>query len=160
MIIDYASLLGADSAEMQVSGVVDLGDFTIADDILFASPVEVLGYVRNFGGEIEINLDIKSDYRLTCARCLKAFEKSMTVNMVEVLNSEDNRDYLVPDQNKVDITEAVKTNLLINLYDRYICSENCKGLCPVCGADLNETTCNCETEEIDPRFEVLKKFLK
>jgi uncharacterized protein len=39
-----------------------------------------------------------------------------------------------------------------------LCSEDCKGLCPYCGKDLNEGRCDCEVDEIDPRFEVLKKL--
>ncbi len=40
-----------------------------------------------------------------------------------------------------------------------LCDENCKGICPNCGADLNAGTCRCDKQEIDPRLEVLKKLL-
>ena len=47
----------------------------------------------------------------------------------------------------------------IELPFRLLCREDCKGLCPVCGANLNEMTCNCNTKQIDPRLEKLKMLL-
>ena len=55
--------------------------------------------------------------------------------------------------------ELVMTDVTLELPFQLLCREECKGLCPVCGADLNETTCNCNTKKVDPRLEKLKMLL-
>ena len=49
----------------------------------------------------------------------------------------------------------VADNFLMNVEGRYLCSEDCKGLCPQCGADLNVEECGCNNENIDPRWSTL-----
>ena len=65
---------------------------------------------------------------------------------------------MVPTGN-IDMDELVMTDVTLELQFRLLCREDCKGLCPICGADLNETTCNCNTTQIDPRLEKLKMLL-
>ena len=65
---------------------------------------------------------------------------------------------MVPTGN-IDMDELVMTDVTLELPFQLLCREDCKGLCPVCGADLNETTCNCNTKQIDPRLEKLKMLL-
>ena len=62
--------------------------------------------------------------------------------------------------NTVDLRSAVEDNFCTSLPIRFLCSQDCKGLCHVCGKNLNDGACDCENEEIDPRLAVLKSFLK
>ena len=50
-------------------------------------------------------------------------------------------------------------NISIENDQKFLCSESCKGLCVVCGTNLNVSECDCDTEEIDPRLEMFKKLL-
>ena len=95
-----------------------------------------------------------------CARCLKEFTKTVTFSMDERFSKEGNEEYLKIEHNKADITDAVYMNLLLNLPQRVLCSEQCKGLCSSCGVDRNLSQCDCKKEEGDPRFAVLKNLLK
>ena len=72
---------------------------------------------------------------------------------------EKEEDFVVVTGGKLDIDEQLLEILEIEFPTRVLCKEDCKGLCPVCGADLNETTCNCNTKQIDPRLEKLKMLL-
>ena len=56
-------------------------------------------------------------------------------------------------------TEIAQTGFFMNVPGKFLCSEDCKGLCPQCGADLNEGDCGCDNEVIDPRWEALKKIM-
>ena len=61
---------------------------------------------------------------------------------------------------ELDLTEIVVSNILLNLSYKYLCSEDCKGLCPHCGTDLNLQDCDCDKEYIDPRWEKLAEIMK
>jgi len=56
---------------------------------------------------------------------------------------------------KIDTTNDVREFALLSVPMKKLCKENCKGLCPKCGSDLNKEKCKCITEEIDPRWKPL-----
>ena len=59
----------------------------------------------------------------------------------------------------MDLDELIRTDILLELPTKFLCKEDCKGLCPTCGKNLNEGACNCQTHQIDPRLEVLKQLI-
>jgi uncharacterized protein len=65
---------------------------------------------------------------------------------------------LANDEVEIDLGEAIREELVLTI-DRYaLCRPDCRGLCPVCGKNLNETTCECSTDEPDPRWDVLRSL--
>ena len=60
----------------------------------------------------------------------------------------------------IDIDDIVANNFLMNVEGKYLCSEDCKGLCQHCGADLNEGDCGCSQENIDPRWAALVDIME
>ena len=60
----------------------------------------------------------------------------------------------------LDVDQLVGNELTLNLPMAVLCSDDCKGLCPVCGQNLNIKDCGCDTTYIDPRFESLRSLLK
>jgi len=61
---------------------------------------------------------------------------------------------------KLDISRALNDNIILNLPMKHLCSEQCRGLCSKCGANLNEVQCGCSDDSIDPRMEGLSKFFE
>ena len=61
---------------------------------------------------------------------------------------------------KVDLTSLMQETIVTELPLRLLCKEDCKGLCPKCGTDLNLGSCSCEHKEIDPRLAGLADFFK
>ena len=61
---------------------------------------------------------------------------------------------------QIDIGEAVRDGMLLSLPMKNLCSDACKGLCPVCGTDLNYDQCGCDGEEADPRMQRLRDWFK
>jgi uncharacterized protein len=72
----------------------------------------------------------------------------------------DEPDFSFYEAGAVDVDELVREQLLLALPSRFRCGEDCKGLCPHCGADLNKETCACEHQEIDPRWSALAALKK
>jgi uncharacterized protein len=60
----------------------------------------------------------------------------------------------------IETDDLLREQLILNLPMKPLCSPDCKGFCPRCGADLNISGCGCETKETDSRFEVLKQLKK
>jgi uncharacterized protein len=66
--------------------------------------------------------------------------------------------YLSPDMNILDLGEDVRQFLILAVPQKLLCRDDCKGLCPECGVNRNKVQCECTTQEIDSRWEGLKKM--
>ena len=66
--------------------------------------------------------------------------------------------YLHPDTDKIELDSDVRDFAILAVPMKRLCSENCKGLCPRCGENLNDGSCNCDEKIIDPRWESLQKL--
>src|SRR5699024_7944567 len=99
---------------------------------------------------------------LVCDRCLKPFRQEMhlpvSTLLAETLEDEENDEIVLLDNGEVDLDEVFTTAAVLNMDAKHVCSEDCKGLCPTCGADLNEGSCGCKPER-DPRFAALAQLL-
>ena len=165
MIIDINPLLKGEKNELEVSYLLKIDEDI--DGVVFADSFPVNGRIKNMAGYITLNLDAKVKYTAECARCLTpvnnertiTFEKTIVTEDTELQN-EDNDDYNICKDGLVDIDETLTEQIVLEMPLRHLCKDDCKGLCPKCGTDLNKNSCNCETKELDPRFDVLRKLLE
>ena len=74
-------------------------------------------------------------------------------------NREDNDEIVLLEDGEVDVGDLARTAFILGMDTKTLCSEDCKGLCPRCGADLNLGPCSCG-KETDPRLAVLAKLLE
>jgi uncharacterized protein len=95
-----------------------------------------------------------------CVRCLEPFLLVLNVPMEEMFSFSAAADpiYFI-DEGWLDLRQPLREQILLNLPMHPLCRPDCKGLCGTCGRNLNEGSCNCSTEEIDPRLADLKKLL-
>jgi len=112
-------------------------------------------------GKLACNLE------LVCSRCLAAFDYPLEVRFAEFFqlgrpgaeedaDDDDDRMIHVVDEDVIDLDPYLKENIAVNVPAFPLCREDCRGLCPVCGADRNVQDCGCQTERIDPRWGALK----
>jgi uncharacterized protein len=129
-------------------------DFKISSDALekvngyeFAAPVTVKGKVFNRADIVNARFSTEFTLRLVCDRCLKEFERNYSFDfehtIVKSLNNSDNDEYIVADGDCVDFGEVALSDILLELPAKILCRDDCKGLCMVCGQDLNESECDC-----------------
>ena len=120
------------------------------------------GVITNHSGLILLKGDVKPKLSVVCARCGKEYEYStpiaLNAKITDKLATEDEEEFIIMQDFAIDIEDIVRTALILELPTRYLCKEDCKGLCAKCGADLNESSCNCETKERDSRWDVLKDY--
>ncbi|GAC1447213.1 MAG: hypothetical protein PVSMB4_01990 [Ktedonobacterales bacterium] len=74
--------------------------------------------------------------------------------------AEDELVFPIDQNHLLDLREAIRQNLLLALPMRTICREECAGLCPQCGHNLNAGPCGCEPEVVESRFETLRALLE
>jgi len=104
-----------------------------------------------------------------CARCLIMFPARLYGDLDFVVKAEENKGtapaegeeviYTKTAEPVVDLTDLIRETLILSLPMKPLCDVECKGLCPDCGANLNEETCECKHEESDERWEGLKDLL-
>lgn len=102
-----------------------------------------------------------------CSRCLSSFEAELTgeLNFIirmgpgkAVMATDQGADVLIaePGQPVVELNDLIRQSLSLSIPLKPLCSEECLGICPYCGANRNEEPCNCVDEETDERWEGLK----
>lgn len=145
-------------------------DLTPEELEISTEEMELLGTVRtegsisNAGDVLLLKATMSAQVRRTCGRCLKEFTAVTKAEVLEKFypTSAENieKDAFVYDSDVIDITVPLRESLLLAEPLQALCQEDCKGLCPVCGVNLNEETCTCDTNTIDPRLAALKQFIK
>jgi len=140
-------------------------DSTIIHGVEFPELFKITGSVTNSAGYMKLTACATVPYKTACARCLKSiegvlpisFEKNVAV--ISTLQNEDTDDYLFIEDAKLDLYTPVCDEILLEFPTKLLCKEDCKGLCPKCGKDLNEGSCSCPTKEIDPRLAIIQKYI-
>ncbi|MBQ3519104.1 MAG: DUF177 domain-containing protein [Clostridia bacterium] len=136
--------------------------YTVEDDAI-ATPIHVVGEIFNKTGIVSLKAKAKFDYATQCALCCKPLVRHATVPIHHILltemQDEDFDDLYVQVENmRLFVDELVTEDIWLAIPSRFLCKEDCKGLCSQCGADLNEAECGCK-KEIDPRLAALQQLL-
>ncbi|KJS10962.1 MAG: hypothetical protein VR67_15795 [Peptococcaceae bacterium BRH_c8a] len=136
------------------------------EDIKPTQEVEYRLSLTNADNAIVVDGIIKVDLLVQCNRCLDSFVYPMEAQLQETYydcnlpQSGDKQPDWVPfSGDQIDIAPEVTQTILVNLPMRFICREDCRGLCSVCGVDLNNNQCQCPRDELDPRLAKLKDLL-
>ncbi len=135
----------------------------------FPSPMKVTGDITNTAGYMRMKLHMSVDYEAECARCLSPVNGSFALDLEKTVATRDMLgdldedrldDYAIIEDGFLDIDEQLREQMEIEFPIRFLCREDCRGLCPKCGKNLNEGECGCEKKEIDPRLAPLAKILE
>lgn len=110
-----------------------------------------------------VQVRLSADVLAECVRCLIEFYQPLEINYTELYafnrDSVTESGLLAPENGKIDLEQYIREEMLLAIPIGPLCNPDCKGLCPTCGANLNETTCNHEDENIDPRMTILRSLL-
>ena len=163
MRLDLRDVILVPDAEKSFQCQVDLSDLDFYGRKPIVRPVLAQGRVVNHAGALVLNGTARSELDLVCDRCGKEFsrEKVVPLDMLlaDTLEQEDSEDEIfLLDGNELDLDELVTTAFVLAMDTKNLCSEDCKGLCAKCGADLNLGPCGCRPE-VDPRLAALAQLL-
>ena len=163
MLFELKSVFLNEGLQQQLNYELDIADIDIDGVFPFTSPVAVTATARNRASLVTLTLACSYDYSRPCDRCGESFtrreEKVFVHKLAQTLADEGNDDYIETPDFTVELDEVVISDILLNLPQKNLCKEACKGLCPVCGQNLNLGTCSCSGESVDPRLAVLKQLM-
>ena len=149
----------------------------------FHGKVEELLLTEPFFGEYDLKISLDKSHRqividsdgtmkahFECDRCATTFDRDIPIKFrivylteAPVKDSDDtNIIYITPETEKIDLTSEVYDFAQLSVPMKHLCSEDCKGLCYLCGVNLNETTCQCDHkkgEESNSPFSILKDLI-
>lgn len=168
MFIELSELIKNVGSEKSFSGECVMEPIRYMGELVsFEKPVKVDVSVKNVGGVLCLNGRAECEMLVNCGRCGKPLTEKMDFEIDESLLYEgsnvqmtDDEDVIVFSGYRFEMDEIVSNYIFMNLPIRYLCKEDCQGVCPKCGKDLNAGDCGCDKQEIDPRLEALKKLLQ
>ncbi|MCR4430132.1 MAG: DUF177 domain-containing protein [Tepidanaerobacteraceae bacterium] len=135
------------------------------ENVRFVEPVKVEGTLENLGNRIfEVRGLIRTAVEYPCFRCLKNTKVnfnlifSIKFSDIPAISRED--EVVAFSGEEIELRPYILEEILLNWPSQILCRPDCRGICPRCGADLNNVNCSCEDEDTDPRLAALKNFLK
>lgn len=173
MKLDLSTFLSSDYVRLDFKGSLKENDTDLSlEDLNLIYPIEYKGYIHDLTGELELCLDISYKFNAICDRCLKEFINEKETSYIAYnfkdpsLYDEDSIDeYFKITDDSINLSDIIFSQIITSIGGKNLCSEDCKGLCPHCGKNLNDGPCDCHEEEsvqesMDPRFGKLLDLFK
>ena len=162
MRLDLRDIIHIPDAKKTFQYQLDLSQEDFYGTRPIVHPIQVEGSVTNHAGALVLEGTARSVLELACDRCGKEFSREKVVVLdslaAQELEDEENDDILLLDGTELDLDEAATTAFVLAMDTKNLCSDDCKGLCAKCGADLNLGPCRCRPE-VDPRLAALAQLL-
>jgi uncharacterized protein len=132
----------------------------------FASPVELSLDVQEAGTDVVARGNVRATVELPCRRCLQVVHTSLDEDLtlyyragLTEVEAQAEEVYAMPSRGELlDLSAAIRENVLLSVPQFALCEEECRGLCPRCGTNLNQFSCDCVEEDEDPRWAALKRL--
>ncbi len=118
----------------------------------FIGEIKIIGTVEDVGRCFVVRGRIEYRKSFTCDRCLAQAEADNVHEFAEEIEKSAAVDDVI------DVTELLRDELLAGQPMKNLCKDDCKGLCPVCGANLNDGECGCDKFIVDPRLAALEQL--
>ncbi len=129
-------------------------------------------HLNNLVGEIRasrtpqgilLQADLQASTELECVRCLTNIQQALKINFTELYAFSQryvtDSGLLMPETGVIDLNPVLREYAVLEIPISPLCKPDCKGLCPICGNNLNESTCSHEDDSGDPRLASLKSLL-
>jgi uncharacterized protein len=175
MIINVARIRKDFGSSEEFNLDVEIKSLDVSGEAVeFTRPVDVQVRATNLGTAILLQGRIQTEVKLTCSRCLESFHLGVDTEFAEEMvhvsdvpayiadhpESEEEENYSVYSADELELTPRIIEHLVLALPMKPLCFEECKGLCPKCGRNLNlDGQCNCDLRQVDPRLAGLAKLL-
>ncbi len=129
----------------------------------FVSPIAVTGKAKTENGAVRLTAEVSYEFKAACNRCLTEIHelKKELFEHLLLLSDEDSPDdtYIRVSEEAIELSQLLREDIILNIPTVLLCREDCKGLCPKCGKNLNNGPCGCREDSVDPRLEILKNLI-
>ena len=159
--LDISKLLSGETESIPF----DLGPFSeqSEENGILVSSLRFFGEAKSQSDSIYLAGTVTGTLTAPCARCLTPVERLFSADIrfaVVTSEEESEEEVLLAEGQKIDLISLMQETVITYMPMRLLCKEECKGLCPKCGKDLNTEDCKCEHKEIDPRLAGLADFFE
>lgn len=166
MLLNVSELKDRPGGTIPFEVVLDLHELAFGGCCPATEPVTAVGEVRNTAGVYVLSGTVRTTLHGPCDRCARDVDKPVefplhAILAPELANDDGEEDpwiFLLED-GRADLDDIVTTTFVLSMDSKFLCRDDCKGLCCRCGKDLNQGPCGCQPET-DPRLAVLKQLLK
>ena len=165
MLLDLGKIIAQPGGVVPFSAEMDFSQMQFGGSCPASEPVKAEGNVRNEAGVLVLTAAVDTTLHCVCDRCAtvfsRPFHQDVEAVLVRELMHEENEDdwTFLLQGDMVDLEEIITTAFVLNMESKFLCRPDCKGLCAVCGKNLNDGPCDCMPEP-DPRLAVLGQLLK
>lgn len=157
LVADLLRRPGARRAVTLAEPVADLANGTVA--VPSGEPVHVDVTLEHVGEAIVVRGSLRARWESVCSRCLRPVSGEVEVHVDELFEPRPLEGETYPlDDDTLDLEQPVRDALVLELPGAPLCRPDCAGLCPVCGTDRNESRCDCQTDDVDPRWAALRSL--
>ncbi len=129
------------------------------------APLQVRLEAQQVGPDVVVRGSIRGRFEQACTRCLEPVEVELDEELGrlyragDVDEAEESEDVLaLPRDAELDLSAPIREQVLVSVPQYAYCREDCRGLCPQCGTNLNESECDCTTDEMDERWAPLRQL--
>ncbi|MBQ7128530.1 MAG: DUF177 domain-containing protein [Clostridia bacterium] len=161
MNIDLRGVFSGKLQEIPIDEKYDFSDLEIGGIKPICSPVSVLGSVFTRAEVVTLEAVAEFNYKAPCDRCCTPTEKTFKIPInhiiVNSLTGEDESDFIVSENMELNLEDLTRSDIILGLPFLFLCKEDCKGICPKCGKNLNSEECICKPE-VDERWAKLSEF--
>ena len=162
-IVSVADLVGRPGSSRRLSLELASPEDVSQPLTRLAHPVRLEGVLESVVDGILVRGTLSTTLEVQCSRCLKDMQEELETDVVELFrdpadvdpDDEQEAGYEIRDTD-IDLDVLVRDALAPALPYSPVCDEACKGLCPTCGTDLNEASCDCTDESTDARWAALE----
>ncbi len=159
------------SAEEPLDGYPNLMAMQEAGECLFLAPLKVCLKIAKEFDHIRVGGSVETSLNLKCARCLTEYrmdiESPFNIFYMRAEGIAQDEDVELAEEDlisttyegdEIDFTAEISEQVILAIPFKPLCREDCRGLCSVCGTDLNETECTCSRDNMNFKFSALKNL--
>lgn len=161
MKLDLREIIDIPGARLPFETELNRERLSFPSVIEYTDGPRAVGEVRNAAGALDVRGEITASMLCVCDRCGRVFPSEKTVELdvplISDAGAEESEAFSLEGE-LLDIDDLLETVFILDMETKFLCREDCRGICPGCGQDLNEGPCTC-TKKPDPRLAVLGQLL-
>lgn len=161
MLINLKELFTGKRETLSLDCALDFSNLEYQGNHPFAQPVRVSGEVSADADVVILRAVADFVYDSACDRCLAEIHRQMRLPIDRVLVTsltDEDDEFVLVDNYQLALDELVLEELILSLPTKNLCREDCRGICPICGKDINMGLCGCRNHSTDPRLAVLEQL--
>ena len=167
MKLELAGIIDKPGTSVPFDYTIDCSDLEVNFVNPFPRPLTVSGEVRNDAGVLTLDAGVEGEMEFDCFRCAEHTVKDYFLDILATVNTElanpddfDNSDVvLIAEDNTLELDDFIREQIILESDMLFLCDEDCKGVCPTCGKNLNHGPCDCKPEG-DHRLDALRELLE